>query len=112
VPSTSHLQDDIAPPGHGSFDGFRYYKKRLDPGYTVRYQYASTDKSHIHFGHGKYACPGRLVASNEIKMFIGMMLMKYDFKFPEEQTRPLDKTILELSFQDPDARIMIKERSN
>ncbi|KAL2816441.1 cytochrome P450 [Aspergillus cavernicola] len=109
--STSHLKDTIAPLGQDSFDGFRYYKKRFDPGYSTRYQYTATDKEHIHFGHGKYACPGRFVASNEIKMFIGKMLLKYDFEFPDGQRRrPPNKTILELSFQDPTARILVRER--
>lgn len=110
TPSTSHLKDTIAPPGEDSFDGFRYYQKRFDPGYNTRDQYAATDKEHIHFGHGKYACPGRFVASNEIKMFLGKMLLKYDFKFPDGQRRPPNQTILELSFQDPSARVMIRER--
>jgi ent-kaurene oxidase len=82
--------------------------KRFDPGYTTRDQYASTDKEHIHFGHGRYACPGRFVVSNEIKMSIGKMLLKYEFRFHDEI--PPNKTILELSFQDPATRILIRER--
>jgi cytochrome P450 len=109
TPSTSHLQNTIAEPD--SFDGFRYYRKRDEIGYATRDQYAATDKEHIHFGHGRYACPGRFVAFNEIKMFVGKMLLKYDFKFPEGQGRPANKTILELGFQDPKARILIRERT-
>lgn len=108
TPSMTHLQDTIAEPG--SFDGFRYYKKGHETGYAARDQYTTTDKDHIHFGHGKYACPGRFVASNEIKMFVGKFLLKYDFKFPDGQGRPANKTILELSFQDPKARILIREQ--
>jgi len=51
------------------------------------------------------------VASNEIKMIVGKIILKYDLRFPKGQGRPPNKTILELSFQDPDARIMVKERS-
>jgi cytochrome P450 len=109
TPSTSHLHDTIAAPD--SFDGFRYYKKRHDPGYSTRDQYTATDREHIHFGHGRYACPGRFVASNEIKIFLATFLLKYDFKFPDGQKRPPNKTILELSFQDPSARILIRERA-
>lgn len=80
VVTTSHLQDDIAEPG--SFDGFRYYEKTLDSG-SVRYQYSSTDSDHIHFGYGRYACPGRFAASIEIKCVLSRILLNYDMRFPE-----------------------------
>lgn len=107
VVTTSHLQDEVAPPG--SFDGFRYYKKGLEAG-TKRYQYSSTDSDHMHLGHGRYACPGRFIASTEIKMVLARILLSYDLKFPEGQGRPENRTVLELSFQDPAGRIMLRQR--
>lgn len=110
VVTTSHLQDDIAPPGPNNFDGFRYHKKALETG-SGRHQYSSTDGDHIHFGHGRYACPGRFAASVEIKIILARILLHYDMKFPEGQGRPKNMTVLELSFQDPAGRIMFKQRS-
>lgn len=107
VVTTSHLQDDISPPG--KFDGFRYFKKTQASG-TDQYQYSSTDSEHIHFGHGRYACPGRFVASTEMKIILSRILLNYDMKFPRGQGRPGNMAILELSFQDPAGRIMLKQR--
>ena len=109
VVTESRLQDDIAPPG--TFDGFRYIKKSLEPGARAsRIQYSSTDSDHIHFGHGRYACPGRFVASLEIKMVLARILLDYDIKFPDGQGRPGNMTVLELSFQDPRGRVMLRKR--
>ena len=107
VVTTSHLQDEISPPGE--FDGFRYYKMTQVSG-NDQYQYSSTDSEHIHFGHGRYACPGRFVASTEMKIILSRILLNYDMKFPRGQGRPGNMTILELSFQDPAGRIMLKHR--
>lgn len=110
VVTTSHLQDDIAPPGPNNFDGFRYHKKAMEAGFG-RYQYSCTDGDHIHFGHGRYACPGRFAASVEIKIILARILLHYDMKFPKGQGRPKNMAVLELSFQDPAGRIMFKQRS-
>ena len=107
VVTTSNLQDEISAPG--DFDGFRYYKKAPASGSDL-YQYSSTDSEHIHFGHGRYACPGRFVASTEIKIILSRMLLDYNMKFPTGQGRPRNMTVLELGFQDPVGRIMLKQR--
>ena len=107
VVTISHLQDEISPPGE--FDGFRYYKK-TQASRNDQYQYSSTDSEHIHFGHGRYACPGRFVASTEMKIILSRILLTYDMKFPRGQGRPGNMTVLELSFQDPAGRIMLKQR--
>lgn len=107
VVTISHLQDEISPPG--DFDGFRYYNKPQASG-NDHYQYSSTDSEHIHFGHGRYACPGRFVASTEMKIILSRILLNYDMEFPSGQGRPGNMTVLELSFQDPAGRIMLKQR--
>jgi cytochrome P450 len=93
------------------FDGFRYYKKRQEAAEAQKHQYAMTDKNHLHFGHGKFACPGRFFASNELKMILVILLLKYDFKFPEGQGRPANLNADEFLYADPAARLMMKRRS-
>ncbi|KAL8825028.1 MAG: hypothetical protein Q9191_004661 [Dirinaria sp. TL-2023a] len=110
VVTTSHLQDDVAAPGPDNFDGYRYLKKAQDPN-AGRLLFTSTDIDHIHFGHGRYACPGRHFASMEIKAVLTRILTKYDMKFPEGQGRPRNLTILELSYQDPGGRVEFRERA-
>ena len=36
--------------------------------------------SQLSFGYGKHACPGRFFASNELKIALAHMLLKYDWK--------------------------------
>lgn len=107
IATTSHLQTPISPPN--SFDGFRYYKK-TQASANDQHQYTTTDSDHLHFGHGRYACPGRFVASTEMKVILSRILLNYDMKFPRGQGRPENMTVLELSFQDPAGRIMLKAR--
>ncbi|KAL9597715.1 MAG: hypothetical protein Q9219_004972 [cf. Caloplaca sp. 3 TL-2023] len=92
------------------FDGFRYYRERQKPGEEHRHQFATTDGNNLHFGHGKYACPGRFFASNEIKLILATIILKYDMRFPEGQARPLNMSAHEYIFPDPDGIILLKER--
>ena len=92
------------------FDGLRYYNMRLNPAESGRHQFAMTDGNSLHFGHGKYACPGRFLASNEIKTMLGHILMEYDFKLKDGQSRPANKSINEYIFPDPDGELMFKTR--
>lgn len=93
------------------FDGFRYSKKREDGGSrTTRDQYSSTDREHITFGHGRYACPGRFIAAVEIKAVLAAMLRRYDIRFAGDGKRPRSLQVLELEFQDPRTRVLVKER--
>jgi cytochrome P450 len=45
----------------------------------------STGLASLGFGHGKHACPGRFFASNEIKVALCHLLMKYDWELPTDQ---------------------------
>lgn len=110
------MNDPAKLPGGGDpevFDGFRYERLRSDPAHPEnanRFQLAMTDSNNLHFGHGKYACPGRFFASNEIKMIITELLLRYDFKYPEGQERPRSLGADENLYPDPDARVLIRRR--
>ncbi|KAL8923013.1 MAG: hypothetical protein Q9208_004825 [Pyrenodesmia sp. 3 TL-2023] len=108
VPTTSHLDTDVASPG--SFDGYRYLPSTRSL-FHRPHHFTATSPSHLHFGHGRYACPGRFFAAAEIKAVVARIVMGYDMKFPDKQGRPRNLTILEISYQDPKARVMVKERS-
>ncbi|KAL8882447.1 MAG: hypothetical protein Q9198_000561 [Flavoplaca austrocitrina] len=106
------LHDSTVTPNPQVFDGFRYYKERQRPGENTRHQFATTDVNNLHFGHGKYSCPGRFFAANEIKMILAHMLLMYDFRFPPGQGRPKNMTAHEYIFPDPEGLIMCKERES
>ena len=51
-------------------------------------QLVSTSPDHLGFGHGKHACPGRFFASNEAKIILIHLLLKYDWRLPEGNPPP------------------------
>jgi cytochrome P450 len=63
------------------FDAFRFANKRLEAGQANMWGHVTTTASHMGFGHGQHACPGRFFASNEIKVALCHLLLKYDFDF-------------------------------
>nr|UOW59926.1 SonD [Paraconiothyrium archidendri] len=114
--SDAILHDADNLPGGGDpevFDAFRYAKLREDPSKPEnanKFQFAMSDNTHLHFGHGKYACPGRFFASNEVKMILCHLLLGYDFKFPEGQGRPKNLSYEEAQYPDPSVWVLIKKR--
>lgn len=53
---------------------------REQPNAEHKAQLVSTLPEHMAFGYGKYACPGRFFAANEIKLALCQLLLKYDWK--------------------------------
>jgi len=95
-----------------SFDGFRYSRKREIPGEAHKYQFATTNKDSLHFGHGKYACPGRFFAAYEIKMILSHFLMDYEVKFPAGALSPKRFSADEVLLPDPTTRVLMRRRTD
>ncbi|EGY14256.1 ent-kaurene oxidase [Verticillium dahliae VdLs.17] len=62
------------------FDIYRFKRMRDEPGKEHTAQLVSTSLNHLSFGHGKFACPGRFFVSNELKLALCHLLLKYDWK--------------------------------
>ena len=92
------------------FDPLRSYRKRQESGEANKHLWAMTDKDNLHFGHGRYSCPGRFFAANEIKIIIARLLTVYDFKYPEGKGRPRNFTADENIYPDPKARLLVRKR--
>jgi cytochrome P450 len=60
------------------FDAFCFARKRTEPGQTNTRGPMATSANHVGYGHGQHACPGRFFASNEIKVTLCHILLKYD----------------------------------
>ncbi|KAF2185204.1 putative cytochrome P450 monooxygenase [Zopfia rhizophila CBS 207.26] len=114
LPKGVHLMMPIAPvvtdpevtPEPMHFDGFRHYKNRQRPGEANKHQFATTSDTNLHFGHGKYACPGRFFASNTIKLLLANLLLRYEFRFPEGVVeRPGNICLHEYVFPNPEAEV-------
>ena len=65
------------------FDPYRYLREREKPGQTNTWQHVSLSSQHMAFGLGDHACPGRFFASNEMKIALSHLLLKYDWELPE-----------------------------
>ena len=92
------------------FDGLRYWKLRSQEGHAFKHQFATTDSYSLHFGHGRFACPGRFLASNVIKLILARLLLTHDFRFPETCGRPKDIPAHEYVFPNPQGEIEFRER--
>ncbi|OJJ05782.1 hypothetical protein ASPVEDRAFT_153946 [Aspergillus versicolor CBS 583.65] len=116
IASDAIAHDAACLPGGGdpeTFDPFRYSRLREDPSKPEninRYQFATTDSSNLHFGHGIYACPGRFFASNEIKLILAHLLLRYEFRFPEGKKRPVNLCYEEAQYPDPTAALEMRVR--
>ncbi|KAG6091830.1 hypothetical protein E4U31_007197 [Claviceps sp. LM219 group G6] len=114
VPSHAMLQDPLHVPGQSppaEFDAFRYSALREESDAKSKYHFSMTDSSNMAFGYGKYACPGRFYASNEMKIVLTTLLLRYDFKFRDGEGRPKNITIDSDMFPDPRARLCVRLRS-
>ncbi|KAF4545495.1 Cytochrome p450 protein [Lasiodiplodia theobromae] len=97
-------------PDASRFDGHRFLRMREQQGNEGKWQFVSTSPDHYAFGHGQHACPGRFFASNEIKILMVHLLLKYDWKFKDGQTEQ-PKSMSDTDFMpDPEAVILCKER--
>lgn len=88
----------------------RFLDMRNQPGQENKWQLVSTSADHLGFGHGEHACPGRFFASNEVKIALVHLLLKYDWDLPGAQ-RPGDvnKGGTEIGV-DENAQIMFRRR--
>ncbi|CAI7650500.1 unnamed protein product [Penicillium pancosmium] len=81
--STHTNEDETIYPSPQIYDGYRFYKKRQEPGNEQRFQFVTTSRESFGFGHGVHACPGRFFAANESKIFLVHLLLKYDWKLKD-----------------------------
>ncbi|OJD36446.1 cytochrome p450 [Diplodia corticola] len=85
--TNSIAQDERYYMNPDSFDGFRFFRKRMQSeDEAKRHQFTSTGATSLPFGHGKFACPGRFFAAAQIKAVLANILLKYDVSFPAGQT--------------------------
>jgi cytochrome P450 len=80
--------DDKIYPEAQKFDGHRFLKLRAQPGQENHWQFVTTSPEHTGFGHGMHACPGRFFASNEVKVALCFLLLRYEWKQESPQGMP------------------------
>ena len=119
LPKGAHTMCPIGPillsnsvhPDPTTFQPLRFYNLRQEPGEWNKHQFATTSPQNLHFGHGKYSCPGRFFAGNVIKIVIGTLLLQYDIELPNRsQQRPQNWLMHEYNFPNPEAKVVLRKR--
>ncbi|KAJ5165582.1 uncharacterized protein N7500_007412 [Penicillium coprophilum] len=72
--------DPLMYPNPETFDAYRFQRMRKVPEQANLAPFTKTRTSHLAFGHGKHACPGRFLSCDEAKLILCHILLKYDFK--------------------------------
>ncbi|TQN68884.1 Cytochrome P450 monooxygenase eqxH, partial [Colletotrichum shisoi] len=103
------MHDPAVYPDPETFDGRRFARMRGDPVLDGQAHLVSTSPAQLGFGHGKHACPGRFFASNELKIALAHLLMKFDWRL----TPGYEHRWQELGFAwsaDETARLVMRRR--
>ncbi|GJE97794.1 cytochrome P450 [Phanerochaete sordida] len=88
------------------FDALRFYKPEL----KVQQQLTTTAADFMTFGHGRFACPGRFFAQNELKAMMAYMLVHYDMRPEHEGVRPANVYKGLSVLPDAKARVLFRKR--
>ncbi|KAF7944223.1 hypothetical protein EAE96_010625 [Botrytis aclada] len=75
--SANLSSSNVSSPPHDPpeiFSPFRWSTLREAPGNESKYQYVTTSKESVNFGHGNHACHGRFFAAAEIKVLMVQLL--------------------------------------
>jgi cytochrome P450 monooxygenase len=106
MPAAAVSMDNTLIPNADQFDGFRWLKEGLSSS-----AFSSTGPTHLHWGVGRYSCPGRWFATVMMKAILVRLMMEYDFRFEEGQQRRPKDFFLEISIVPaPFANVFFKKR--
>ena len=83
--------------------------EKADPAVPKAKSTATLDDAFLGFGFGRYACPGRFFALNEMKVFIAHLLLNYDVEFMAVRPKPLDTVWLKLPLHGGKIRVRRRE---
>ena len=98
-------------PDPDTFDGLRFYELRhAVQGDEKKFQLTSITKEQMQFGMGRHACPGRWIASHQVKLILAQLLTKYDLGLEPGKGRPKTVLFQTNQFPDPQGQILFKNR--
>ncbi|KAI6469461.1 hypothetical protein MCOR17_003810 [Pyricularia oryzae] len=104
----SKLRDPKIYERPNEFDARRFLRLRDDSNNAN--QYVSTSNEMFAFGHGRHACPGRFLASSELKVALAHMLLKYDWELDETDKMPKFFDNETAHMTSPMVKLMIRRR--
>lgn len=108
--SDDKLRDPTIYPDPDKFDAARFARLREREGEKNRHQYVSLSPNLLSFGHGQFSCPGRFFASNEIKIVLIFLLLKYDIRYVPDKRPPKVFTIEAISGVGRKIEVQVRRR--
>ncbi|KAI6115160.1 cytochrome P450 [Pisolithus croceorrhizus] len=112
VPTYVFHRDSAVYDNPGTFNPFRFSELNDDGSESARHHMVAVSQDYFPFGYGKHACPGRFLASNELKTMLAHILMSYDVKFEDRVSRPRSVHWDLNVMADPGVRVMFRKRAN
>jgi cytochrome P450 len=73
--------------------------------------FVGTESGNVHWGSGRFTCPGRWYASAVMKVFIALIVSKYDVRFPKGQVNRLPNVYMDILVEpNPKQKVVVKKR--
>ncbi|KAG6319371.1 hypothetical protein E4U22_004624 [Claviceps purpurea] len=109
TPNSPIFDDERFYPKAKTFDGFRFSRMRGDPKLKSSCDLTATNEQSMHFGIGRHACPGRFMASDEVKLALIFILQNFDIAMENFGPRPKNQTFGKFMLPDLAAKIWLRE---
>lgn len=103
----SRATDPYLFPSPKEYDALRAYNQNLQ-GHRAR-PFSSVLADDFRWGAGRWACPGRYIATLMAKVILVKLLDEYEFKFVGEK-RPPNALLHEFVFFHPDTKLLTRRR--
>ncbi|KAK7981385.1 hypothetical protein PG988_003623 [Apiospora saccharicola] len=107
---SSELWDPAVYPSPLKFDGYRFLRKREDNGSSS--QFVQSGLGFHVFGGGRHICPGRFFASNELKLALAHILLKYDIRLAQGCDKPKPIQAGFYAMVNPMVQLEVRRRSD
>jgi cytochrome P450 len=97
------------------FDPFRFSRlreteeKESQSAHIKGITAATTSDHFMHFGHGRYACPGRFFAIQEVKLLLAYLIINYEVKL--YATRPPNSWLGDIILPPAKATMMVRRKA-
>ncbi|KAJ6563057.1 cytochrome P450 [Mycena vulgaris] len=114
VPTRAVHHDPGNFPNAEVFDGLRCYNMRASAeseSSVFNHYMVTTAPTHLAFGHGRHACPGRFFAATELKAMLAYIVLKYDVRLENEGERPPDQLFDALRIPNQGAKVLFRKRA-
>lgn len=102
--------DSTLYPDPHKFDFKRHLLMREEPGEENKHKFVTTTAKYMGFGHGIWACPGRFIADDQIKIALCVFLLKHDVRLPPNPPAQPIRYFQNMCLATEEGRIQVRRR--